>query len=133
MPSNRSMPTSTFIAELAYPDVAEAADWLCRAFGFSVRLRIADHRVQLTFHGGDLVLFRGSAAPSDSHRVMVRVSDVDAHYERAVAAGAVAHAPPASYPYGERQYGAVDPAGHVWVFSQSIADVDPASWGGVPA
>jgi len=24
----------------------------------------------------------------------------------------------------------VDPGGHRWTFSQSIADVDPADWGG---
>jgi uncharacterized glyoxalase superfamily protein PhnB len=40
------------------------------------------------------------------------------------------HGPPVDYPYGERQYSAVDPGGHVWTFSESIADVDPASWGG---
>jgi hypothetical protein len=31
--------------------------------------------------------------------------------------------------YGERQYSAEDLGGHHWVLSQSIADVDPASWG----
>jgi len=38
-------------------------------------------------------------------------------------------APPTDYPYGERQYSAEDLGGHRWTFSQSIADVDPASWG----
>ena len=37
---------------------------------------------------------------------------------------------PRTTPYGERQYTAEDPGGHHWTFSQSIADVDPASWGG---
>jgi uncharacterized glyoxalase superfamily protein PhnB len=41
------------------------------------------------------------------------------------------HDPPADYPYGERQYTAIDPAGHTWTFSQTIKDVDPADWGGV--
>lgn len=41
--------------------------------------------------------------------------------------------PPTDYPYGERQYTAADPAGHVWTFSQTLADVDPASWGGTLA
>ena len=39
--------------------------------------------------------------------------------------------PPTDYPYGERQYNAEDIGGHRWTFSQSIADVDPAEWGGV--
>jgi uncharacterized glyoxalase superfamily protein PhnB len=28
----------------------------------------------------------------------------------------------------QRQYSVVDVGGHVWTFSQSIADVDPDSW-----
>jgi uncharacterized glyoxalase superfamily protein PhnB len=32
--------------------------------------------------------------------------------------------------YGERQYTVEDPGGHRWTFSQSVADVDPADWGG---
>jgi uncharacterized glyoxalase superfamily protein PhnB len=37
---------------------------------------------------------------------------------------------PTDHPYGERRYTAEDIAGHVWTFSESIAAVDPASWGG---
>ncbi len=33
--------------------------------------------------------------------------------------------------YGERQYNAEDPWGHQWTFSQTLADVDPADWGGI--
>jgi hypothetical protein len=36
---------------------------------------------------------------------------------------------PTDYPYGERQYTAEDIGGHRWTFTQSIADIDPASWG----
>jgi uncharacterized glyoxalase superfamily protein PhnB len=46
--------------------------------------------------------------------------------------GAHILSPPTDYPYGERQYSAEDLGGHRWTFSQSIADVDPASWGGTP-
>ena len=62
--------------------------------------------------------------------MLVRVDDADAHYARAAAAGAQIVSPPTDYPYGERQYSAVDVGGHHWTFSQSIADVDPATWGG---
>ena len=62
---------------------------------------------------------------------MVRVDDVDAHHDRAAAAGAQIALPPTDYPYGERQYTAEDPGGHRWTFSQSVADVDPADWGGL--
>ncbi|MCC7241898.1 MAG: nuclear transport factor 2 family protein [Acidobacteria bacterium] len=44
--------------------------------------------------------------------------------------GAAVAGPPATFPFGERQYSAHDLAGHRWTFSQSVADVDPADWGG---
>ncbi len=130
-PGNRSMPGSDVIPELAYPDVREAAAWLCRAFGFSERLRIGGHRVQLTFGAGAMVAIEGDGvAAGKSHGVLVRVADAEAHYRRAVEAGAQTGGPPVVYPYGEKQYSARDPGGHVWTFSQTIADVDPADWGG---
>ena len=47
-----------------------------------------------------------------------------------IAHGAEAVRNPTDYPYGERQGTLRDPGGHVWTLSQSIADVDPADWGG---
>ena len=64
------------------------------------------------------------------HGVLVRVTDIDAHFARARAAGAEILSPPTTYPFGERQYSARDPGGHRWTFSESIAGVDPAPWGG---
>jgi uncharacterized glyoxalase superfamily protein PhnB len=130
-PTNRSVPNATVIPVLGYPDVVEASEWLCAAFGFRVRLRIADHRAQLEYGDGALIVTNGWEAGASSHSVLVRVDDVDAHHERAAAAGARVVAAPTDYPYGERQYTAVDLGGHSWTFSQSIADVDPADWGGV--
>ena len=66
---------------------------------------------------------------SRGSNVMVRVGDVDAHHERARERGAQILGPPTDYPYGERQYTAVDLGGHTWTFSQSIADVAPEDWG----
>jgi predicted enzyme related to lactoylglutathione lyase len=88
--------------------------------------------VQLTVPGGGaLVVRQGQATPgASSHAVMVRVADVDAHHARALAAGAAVGGTPTTYPFGERQYGARDLAGHAWVFTQSVADVHPADWGG---
>jgi uncharacterized glyoxalase superfamily protein PhnB len=61
---------------------------------------------------------------------MVRVADVDAHHRRAVEHGAQVLQAPTTFPYGERQYTVRDHGGHVWTFSESVADVDPATWGG---
>ena len=52
MLSNRSMLKSVVIPQLAYRDVGEAVSWLCSAFGFKERVRIGNHRAQLTFPGG---------------------------------------------------------------------------------
>lgn len=135
MIQNRSVPSASVIPELAYDDVSEASDWLCNAFGFTQRLRIGNHRVQLVFGDGALVVIeRGKTAgdrpDSLTHAVLVRVDDADRHHEHAVQGGARILRPPTDYPYGERQYSAEDLGGHHWTFSESIADVDPASWGG---
>ena len=126
---NRSMPPGDVIPELPYVDVDAACAWLSAAFGFRERLRIGSHRIQMIVGAAAVVAVRVEAVAGSSV-VMVRVADVDAHYRRAVAMGASVSGAPVSYPYGERQYSARDLAGHCWVFSQSVADVDPADWGG---
>ncbi len=133
MQLNRSIPPSQVIPELAYPDIHAAAEWLSNAFGFSERLRIGNHRIQLVFGSGAVVLFSGRVQPSEcsSHSVMVRVDNVDRHFAHARNAGARVLGAPVTYPYGERQYAAQDLVGHRWVFSQTVADVDPNEWGGV--
>jgi uncharacterized glyoxalase superfamily protein PhnB len=134
MRQNRSIPTATVIPELGYDGVHAAATWLCERFGFEKRLSIADHRVQLSFGEGAIVVTerRGKEDGVDlAHSVLVRVDDVDQHYARALAQGVKIIRTPESYPFGERQYTASDIGGHVWTFSQTIADIDPQSWGGV--
>lgn len=127
---NRSMPPGSVIPELAYADVPAAARWLCTAFGFRERLRIGAHRIQLLVGDGSVVVVERETNSQSTSRVMVRVSDVDAHYTTAVGAGAQAISKPTTYPFGERQYSALDLGGHCWTFSQSVADSDPATWGG---
>jgi uncharacterized glyoxalase superfamily protein PhnB len=134
--ANRSVPASSVIPVLAYTDIAEAVEWLCAAFGFRVRLRIGTHRAQLLFGDGAVIVSErsgtaGDRRDSETHSVLVRVDDAERHHERATRAGARILSPPTDYPYGERQYTAEDPGGHRWTFSQSIADVDPSSWGGI--
>jgi uncharacterized glyoxalase superfamily protein PhnB len=60
----------------------------------------------------------------------VRVDDATAHCERARLHGARIVMEPTDFEYGERQYTAEDFAGHRWTFSETLADVDPADWGG---
>ena len=129
MVTNRSMPSAVIIPELPYSDVGEAVEWLCRTFGFKERLRIGKHRSQLQFGEGSLVVMKGNDS-SPSCAIMVRVNDVDTHYERTAQTGAKIINPPSDYPYGERQYTVQDLGGHRWTFSQTLADVDPGTWGG---
>lgn len=136
MLDNRSMPACTIIPVLAYPDVEKASDWLCEAFGFELRLKIGNHRAQLGFGGGAIVVTHLKAGKTAQGRrwpfsVMVRVEDVDAHHGRASRLGATILSTPTSHPYGERQYSCCDLAGYGWTFSQSIADVAPEEWGGL--
>lgn len=129
--ANRSVPRASVIPELAYADVVEASDWLSKAFGFTVRLRIGSHRAQLVYGDGAIIVMDGGSGDVTPQSVLVRVENAHAHHEQALAAGAHIVKPPTDYPYGERQYNAEDIGGHSWTFSQSIADVDPADWGGV--
>src|SRR5688572_25095466 len=128
------MPPGTVIPVLAYPDVAEAVAWLSAAFGFTLRLGIGDHRAQLNAGDGAIVITRGAVAgePHGRDSIMVRVVDARAHCDRAAAHGATIAMPPTDFPYGERQYTAIDLSGRAWTFSETVADVDPRDWGGDP-
>ncbi len=139
MRTNRSIPAATAMPVLIYPDVRAAVRWLTEAFAFVERLQIGeDHRSQMNVGAGGAVIIgdvrsdRVPPRPGEvSHSVLVRVEDAGAHCEHARAHGAKILAEPTDHVYGERQYTAEDPWGHQWTFSQTIADVDPADWGGI--
>ena len=93
MLNNRSMPCATVIPELAYPNVGPSStDWLRDAFGFTLRLRIGDHRAQLNVGDGAVVVTeqrwtdppapphaadtRSSRWGVPAHAVMVRVEEM---------------------------------------------------------
>jgi uncharacterized glyoxalase superfamily protein PhnB len=132
---NRTMPPCTVIPELVYEDVGEAIEWLCDRFGFTERWRAGNHRAQLAFGDGAIVVAEpwGSRELGQRQWVMVRVDDADGHHEHARRRGVTILRPPTDFPYGERQYNAEDLGGHQWTFSESIADVAPEEWGGTTA
>ncbi len=138
MRTNRSIPSATVIPVLVYPDVREAVAWLGAAFGFVERVQIGEsHRSQLSVGDGAVIVadVHGERHPPRAgevtHSVVVRVEDANAHCEQARSHGARIVMEPTDFPYGERQYEAEDPAGHRWTFSETLADVDPAEWGGI--
>jgi uncharacterized glyoxalase superfamily protein PhnB len=132
------MPPAPVIPVLVYPDVRAAVAWLEAAFGFLERVQIGeDHRSQLSYGDGALIVgdVRHDRLPPrdgpETHSVVVRVDDARAHCEHARARGARILMEPTDFEYGERQYAAEDPAGHRWVFSETLRDVEPEEWGGI--
>jgi uncharacterized glyoxalase superfamily protein PhnB len=134
---NRSIPPSTVIPVLAYPDVRAAVAWLADAFGFIERTRIGEsHRAQMSI-GDDGALIvadagGGQEPPQDglvTHLLKIRVEDVAAQYDRARSRGARILEPPTDRPYGERDFTVEDLAGHRWQFTQTMRDVAPEEYG----
>ncbi len=138
MKPNRSIPEAAVVPVLVYPDVRAAVAWLTDAFGFVERLRIGEeHRSQMRVGEGGAVIVADVHADrvpprggEVTHSVLVRVENLDAHFERAKAHGARIVREPRLFEYGERQYTAEDPAGHRWLFSETVEDVAPDAWGG---
>jgi uncharacterized glyoxalase superfamily protein PhnB len=137
--SNQSAPHAAVVPVLVYDDAGRAVEWLCRAFGFSERLRaerdgIVTH-AQLVVGDGAIMLGRrgGEFCPPRrgevSQYVHVAVTDAEAHCRQARQHGARILKEIADMPFGERQYTAEDLEGHRWTFSQHIADVPPERWG----
>ena len=119
------------IPVLTYQDIPAAHDFLVKAFGFHGGGVSSDEagrplHGEVSMDGATVWLHRVTAehhleSPL-THDVanagrFVYVEDVDAHFERARAAGARIDAPPVDQPYGQREYGARDPEGHRWWFA----------------
>lgn len=126
--------TPTITPGLLYHDAPKAIEWLCRAFGFEARMVIHGEggkivHAHLTLGNGGVMLSSAEGyafpdlcqSPRDTGgtgtvEVIVYVADPDAHYARAVAAGAKVVIPIEDKPYGGRGYSCKDPEGHVWAF-----------------
>lgn len=137
MRPNRSIPPATVIPVLSYPDVRGAVAWLSASFGFVERVRIGeDHRAQMSVGDAAVIIADtggGRRAPDPAIKtcsVMVRVADVQAQCDRVAEHGGTIVMEPTDFSFGERQCSVLDPWGHHWTFSQTIADVAPEDWGG---
>ena len=102
----------TIVPQVPYENVSAAPSFLERAFGFreipTARLVSADG---------------GKSGGIESQYISVYVDDVDAHYQRAVAAGARIANGLRNYFWsdeGHRTYEALDPEGHRSRFNQQI-------------
>ena len=137
----------TFVVPMiAYEDGNAAMDWLIEAFGFVEADRRISPDGRLT-HGeleaGDGLIMLATPTPDyqgpKHHRetcdaarkwsrvpyiidgVLVQVDDVETHYERARAAGAVILSEPETTDDG-RRYRVEDIEGHRWMFEEKAGD-----------
>jgi uncharacterized glyoxalase superfamily protein PhnB len=130
------------IPNLRYADAIGAIDFLCSAFGFerqAVYLADGDSRTvqhaQLVWRDRMVMVYSlndteyaratrmktVAQAGGPTIGLYLIVDNVDAHAERARAAGADIFLGPDDKDYGGRGYSARDPEGHVW----SFGDYDP--------
>jgi len=133
MPGVARQTIVTVIPALQYQDARAAIDFLCTAFGFEKKAVYEGEggtiaHAELTLGNGMVML--GSVNESAYGKLLKRprdaggvtmgvyaiVDDVDAHFARAKAAGAVIAREPVTQDYGGRDYIAKDPEGHVWTF-----------------
>ncbi|MGH0034679.1 MAG: VOC family protein [Myxococcota bacterium] len=140
--SNPPQGCQRVIPYLAYEDAPAAIEFLCRAFGFEERTRLAmpDGRIGHAELGlGDNALMLASVyeemglqsprhLPAVCGQLLCYVDDVDAHHARAKAAGATIAMEPEDQFYGDRLYRALDPEGHHWMFATHLRDVPREDW-----
>ena len=136
MKTEKLVPTfERIIPLLTYQDIPAAHDFLVRAFGFAAggvhrnadgqpvhgEVRVGDTSIWLHRVTAEHRLNSPLAAGVANSGLVVYVDDVDAHYERACAAGAHIDADPVDQPYGQREYGARDLEGHRWWFATPVS------------
>lgn len=129
-------------SSLAYQDAVRAIDWLVAAFGFAVRIKVPDdaggiRHSELTFgeavimvagersHGPTPARSPKSVNGANTQGLFIYVDDIEAHFTRARASGAVVVRELATTDYGaehwsDRGYSVLDPEGHTWHFAERL-------------
>jgi uncharacterized glyoxalase superfamily protein PhnB len=128
----------TFGSAVFYKDPFAALDWLEKAFGFARSMVITDKdgklgHAEMKFGEGyimvgsewaDFAASPSSVGGKNTQTIHLHLKDgIDAHCERARAAGAAIVREPTDQFYGDRSYMAKDPEGHVWSFAQTVRHV----------
>jgi uncharacterized glyoxalase superfamily protein PhnB len=139
------MSDGSILPVVRYADPAEAAGWLCSAFGFSiyhVAKRPDDGTAYIVLRFGEnsvVVAPRGSSAfddlmvqPADignrsTQTCYLTVPDVDQHCAHALSAGARIVVEPSDDGTGGRFYMCCDLEGHLWSFGDALVGLTPAA------
>ncbi|MET0274271.1 MAG: VOC family protein [Phenylobacterium sp.] len=138
----------TFIPTVIYRDPMAALRWLEAAFGFETSILVTDGEghvghAEMAFRGGAVGVAGEWSGPQIGGVKMTSPANlpgdvatqflwvtldegIDAHCERARAAGARIVQAPEDQFYGARTYRAHDLDGHVWCFSQEVRQVSVA-------
>lgn len=127
---------------LSIKGAAAAIEFYKKAFGATVEvvmgmpdgrvghaeLQIGDSRIMLADEMPDMadaVAQSPATLGGTTFGLNVYLPDVDAQFQRAVAAGATVKRPVKTQFYGDRSGTIVDPYGHVWTLSTHVEDVSP--------
>ncbi len=129
------------IPYLTVRNAARSADFYEKAFGFRKGNMLADASgtvMHAEMHYQDMVVMFGpEGAQSQPCRAPTTtgtptpftlyfyVDDVDAAFQRAVAAGCKTEFEPADMFWGDRCAGVSDPDGYKWTLATNVADFDP--------
>jgi uncharacterized glyoxalase superfamily protein PhnB len=134
--------TTRIFPFLRYEDAPAAFEWLATAFGFEKQMIVPGPQGTISHaqlrYGGSLVMigtaqddFMNLKSPTAlggaTQGIYVHVNDVDAHHDRAKAAGAEIIMPLEETPYGSREYMARDPEGHLWSFGNYAPEIGGAA------
>jgi PhnB protein len=135
------MATNSITAYIAVHDAAAALDFYTRAFGAVEKYRIPwEGRIghaELSFGGHDIFLsdeapdlgaVSAKALGGSNIAFVLDVDDLEAAWDRAVAAGATVDRPISEAPYGTGGWHK-DPFGVRWNLTKSNPDFDPKSRG----
>jgi uncharacterized glyoxalase superfamily protein PhnB len=130
--------SSKVFPTLRYQDAPAAIDWLVRAFGMEKQLVIPNPdgtiaHAQLKF-GPDVIMLGSSKedalglrSPRElggvTQSLYIYLPDVDAHHDRAKAAGAEIVIALRDTEYGSREFSARDPEGHLWSFGTYLPEM----------
>lgn len=118
---------------------AEAIEFYTKAFGATetmrmpgpggrimhAEVRIGNSTLMLADENPDQHALSPSTRGGSTGSVMLYTDDVDAVFNRAVAAGAQATMPPMDMFWGDRMGHLVDPFGHQWAIATHKEDVSP--------
>ena len=86
-------------------------------------VRIGDSIVMLSDEWPDYGKLGPTARGGATSSLMIYLEDVDAAFERAIAAGATLERPVEDQFYGDRSGTVTDPFGHSWTLSTHVEDV----------